>query len=542
MTIVEAPTSPLKPERKLAAAAGTAARLFLRRSLYVSCSDELLRSFGVILITSPVSHGFKKHECVACQNVIIDSCSVRVPCGHSYDVPCLLSLVKASTQDESLFPPRCCQENVPTSIFEKHMDAQLATLFALKTREFSTPKRVYCAKVTCNRFLGPRTKSKGGPLHSYDCKEPGCATRTCSRCRSEVKKHVLHACRPDDVPRRLVQRGCAQQCPGCDRLVELKSGCFHITCACKTQFCYRCGLKWKTCKCPLWEGSLLTGDGPAQLGDGKSKPSLPAPILPPVPRPDRFRQTWIQPSPLPERHVEPSLKRRVRSSAPAQLQGYIHARESVVLRGVQAQERRGKPKGQSQEKCLAPTIFPVSRSTIDTGRLDALEKHIDRLIHDVENYQCQHDWRASLRSTKQSACSCGSSAVYVRCELRDTIKELLTLIVFVVLLSLCRCSMHEVPMQPCHLTNSLVVIMLSLDIPAWLPILWSTICLTVPTMPYAYPLVLSRFHANMRIICTIYLASSLSTYAGVPKLFSLSGQTCPILWIHSNLVTIFPLH
>ena len=183
--------------------------------------------------------------------MVMDTNAVRVPCGHYYDIPCLLSLVKACTQDESLFPPRCCKDPVPNSLFEKHMDPQLSRLFALKTQEFSTPKRVYCARVTCSRFLGPRTKPKSGPPHSYLCTETGCTTRTCSRCRCEVKKHVLHACRPDDVPRRLVRRGCAQQCPGCDRLVELKSGCFHVTCTCKTQFCYRCGTKWKTCKCPL---------------------------------------------------------------------------------------------------------------------------------------------------------------------------------------------------------------------------------------------------------------------------------------------------
>ncbi|KAI0089519.1 hypothetical protein BDY19DRAFT_942682 [Irpex rosettiformis] len=384
LTFIEAPARPQKSERKSHVAA---ARLFLRRSL----------------------HGFKKHECVACQHMVMDTNAVRVPCGHFYDIPCLLSLVKASTRDESIFPPRCCQDTVPSSLFEKHMDTQLSRLFSLKTQEFSTPKRVYCARVTCNRFLGPRTKSKNGPPHAYDCTESGCTTRTCSRCRCEVKKHVLHACRPDNVPRRLVQRGCAQQCPGCDRLVELKSGCFHITCACKTQFCYRCGTKWKTCKCPLWEeGRLTTG---AAGGDDAARPPS-VPLLPPVPRPDRFRQTWLHPPP--ERPIEPPPKRRpgVRSSAPAQLQGYIPARETVVLRGIEAQERRVKHKEELTHPASPKST--TSRSTIDTRRLDALEEHIDRLIYEVQRYKCQHDWRMSLRSAKRrsSSCACGDSAVY----------------------------------------------------------------------------------------------------------------------------------
>jgi hypothetical protein len=284
------------------------------------------------------------------------------------------------------------------------MDPRLAALFALKTQEFSTPKRVYCAKVTCSRFLGSRSKSKGGPIHAYDCPEPGCGTRTCSRCRFEVKKHVLHACRPDDIPRRLVQRGCAQQCPGCDRLIELQSGCFHITCSCKTQFCYRCGSKWKTCKCPLWENSCLGVDG---LETSQSPP----PVLPPVPRSDRFRQTWIH-SPPQERPAEPVSKRRGRSSAPATLQGCIHARESVVLRGVQAQERRAKPKTEKLSALPSSSASSVAlRTSIDSRRLDILEEQINHLLREVGHYECRHDWRANMHSSTRGICACGSSAV-----------------------------------------------------------------------------------------------------------------------------------
>ena len=287
------------------------------------------------------------------------------------------------------------------------MDPQLSRLFALKTQEFSTPKRVYCARVTCSRFLGPRTKPKSGPPHSYLCTETGCTTRTCSRCRCEVKKHVLHACRPDDVPRRLVRRGCAQQCPGCDRLVELKSGCFHVTCTCKTQFCYRCGTKWKTCKCPLWEDGFLTQARAAEGTDPARPPSLP--VLPPLPRPERFRQTWLH-SPS-ERPLETSPNRRGRSSAPAQLQGHIHARETVVLRGIEAQGRRAKPKAEARP----PTSSTISstQSSIDTRRLDALEEHIDRLLYNVQRYQCHHEWRSSIRSVAPRPCACGNTAADV---------------------------------------------------------------------------------------------------------------------------------
>lgn len=33
-------------------------------------------------------------------------------------------------------------------------------------------------------------------------------------------------------------------CPRCNVIVELESGCNHITCRCKHEFCYVCGLDW----------------------------------------------------------------------------------------------------------------------------------------------------------------------------------------------------------------------------------------------------------------------------------------------------------
>jgi hypothetical protein len=40
-----------------------------------------------------------------------------------------------------------------------------------------------------------------------------------------------------------------RRCYNCRSLVEKTSGCRHMTCTCKAQFCYTCGSKWKTCGC-----------------------------------------------------------------------------------------------------------------------------------------------------------------------------------------------------------------------------------------------------------------------------------------------------
>ncbi|EKM56618.1 uncharacterized protein PHACADRAFT_54743, partial [Phanerochaete carnosa HHB-10118-sp] len=135
----------------------------------------------------------KPRDCVGCRALIAGD-AVRLICGHFFEKPCLVSMVRTCLSSESLFPPKCCDQPIPKAAFEPLMDAALATLYAEKSMEYGTLERVYCARAACRRFLGPQAK---GIHHVYTCPAPGCGTRTCSRCKIEVKKAVLHACRPD---------------------------------------------------------------------------------------------------------------------------------------------------------------------------------------------------------------------------------------------------------------------------------------------------------------------------------------------------------
>jgi hypothetical protein len=40
-----------------------------------------------------------------------------------------------------------------------------------------------------------------------------------------------------------------KRCYSCHAFVEHNTGCRHMTCRCRAQFCYICGLKWRTCAC-----------------------------------------------------------------------------------------------------------------------------------------------------------------------------------------------------------------------------------------------------------------------------------------------------
>jgi IBR domain, a half RING-finger domain len=97
----------------------------------------------------------------------------------------------------------------------------------LKTMEFSTKDRTYCCNAECGRFLvrGQNTEPWEYCVH--------CQIKTCTMC----KKANHYGTTPDDCGEDVgelevkalgMQEGW-QQCPECQNMVQLASGCFHIT-------------------------------------------------------------------------------------------------------------------------------------------------------------------------------------------------------------------------------------------------------------------------------------------------------------------------
>ncbi|KAG2360786.1 hypothetical protein BDR07DRAFT_122181 [Suillus spraguei] len=159
--------------------------------------------------------------------------------------------------DERLYPPRCCHKNIPLSQVRPHLTQAFLAEFELKAQEFGTLKRVYCVKSTCSRFLGPLYD--GNSRKVFTCPSPKCMTMTCGKCRGRYNKSA-HSCTPDagnEVVLTLSRASGWSRCPGCAQMIELSLGCFHMTCRCKTEFCYLCRALWKTCKCPRWDESRL---------------------------------------------------------------------------------------------------------------------------------------------------------------------------------------------------------------------------------------------------------------------------------------------
>ncbi|KAG2746578.1 hypothetical protein P692DRAFT_201791821 [Suillus brevipes Sb2] len=229
------------------------------------------------------------HDCVICQDPIFGA-EVRAPCGHFYDIGCITDLFQSATRDESLYPPRCCRQNIPLPQVRPHLTQTVLAEFTLKAQEFGTMKRVYCVAPTCSRFLGPL--HEGFLSKVFTCPSPTCNTTTCGKCRGRYEGFT-HFCTPDAETEQVLTLSRASgwaRCPGCAQMIELNMGCFHMTCRCKTEFCYMCKALWKTCRCPQWDEARLLAAAErrvdAQLPPARhAQPANPLRPVPPVRQP-----------------------------------------------------------------------------------------------------------------------------------------------------------------------------------------------------------------------------------------------------------------
>ncbi|KAH7335135.1 hypothetical protein B0J17DRAFT_707904, partial [Rhizoctonia solani] len=193
-------------------------------------------------------------DCVICGD--FTSQAYQAPCGCFYDRQCLTELFEKTTVDESLFPPRCCSQQISFARVRSVLSPQLVQKFETKSEEFKTPNRLYCHNAACSRFLGPAVSTEREKSARL-CTQ--CWRTTCSFCKSA--SHASHVPCETDTAAQLVlalgrQEGW-QSCPSCHHMVELDTGCYHMTCRCRHEFCYVCARRWKECTCPQWDETRL---------------------------------------------------------------------------------------------------------------------------------------------------------------------------------------------------------------------------------------------------------------------------------------------
>lgn len=158
-----------------------------------------------------------QHECVACFEVRE---TVQLQCQHRYCRACVTRLITDATVDESLFPPRCCDQTMPLSSIRPYISAELAAKIQQKAIEYGTPYRTYCT--CCGVFIN-LDDIEGHRGHCFRCDQD-----TCILCKGKYHD--------GDCPRDAALEGVLQiareagwqRCFGCHAIVERQEGCNHI--------------------------------------------------------------------------------------------------------------------------------------------------------------------------------------------------------------------------------------------------------------------------------------------------------------------------
>ncbi|PHH55283.1 hypothetical protein CFIMG_003936RAa [Ceratocystis fimbriata CBS 114723] len=216
-----------------------------------------------------ISTSASRDRCFICLTELPPDWLLYMGCNHAYCRSCMRDLFKASFRDESLFPPRCCKNNIPIT-HNRFLNERLMTIYNAKAIEFGTPpgERVHCYQPRCGSFIPCNPAAvKGRIVDIVGC--PTCSRRTCVRCKG--REHIGEDCPPDEATlavRELARENGWQECRKCRQVVELRIGCHHITCRCSFEFCYVCGVEWKNCQCPQWEERRLIARAEAVVDRG----------------------------------------------------------------------------------------------------------------------------------------------------------------------------------------------------------------------------------------------------------------------------------
>ncbi|RKF53905.1 putative ibr finger domain-containing protein [Erysiphe neolycopersici] len=189
-------------------------------------------------------------NCVSCQEIFPLQELIQCPCDHTYCSECLSKLIQTSIKDDELFPPKCCKQPIPLANV-MFLSPELIHSFEAKKIEFETKDRTYCSNQTCSAFIQPINIEGDNAI----C--PECETVTCKICKAASHDGD---CPADTALQSTIQLAKAngwKRCFNCRCMIELDTGCNHMTCPCGTQFCYVCSERWKTCECPQWDEGLL---------------------------------------------------------------------------------------------------------------------------------------------------------------------------------------------------------------------------------------------------------------------------------------------
>lgn len=168
----------------------------------------------------------KVRQCLICTESFAFHDLARLPCAHEYCRECLQQLFTSSLTDETLFPARCCRQNIPVTEtqIQIFLGGRLVGKYLARKVEMESPNRTYCHEPACSTFVPPQ----GVKNDVATC--PKCQSKTCSICKAAA--HIGIDCPKDEAAQQVLALAKEQgwkQCSACNRVVELKEGCNHMS-------------------------------------------------------------------------------------------------------------------------------------------------------------------------------------------------------------------------------------------------------------------------------------------------------------------------
>jgi len=160
----------------------------------------------------------------------------------------MLTAFSNALESEAQWPAKCCLNIIPADTIITHVDGPTKKKYRQRADEWSIPasERMYCSQPTCSTWIPPKNTN----TENQSAKCPKCGHKSCTMCRGSF--HNGGDCPSDSSIRATIDLAEIEgwkRCFSCNALVEHNKGCRHMTCRCKAQFCYICGLRWRTCAC-----------------------------------------------------------------------------------------------------------------------------------------------------------------------------------------------------------------------------------------------------------------------------------------------------
>ncbi|KAL8029842.1 hypothetical protein ABFX02_14G249500 [Erythranthe guttata] len=204
-------------------------------------------------------------------------------CMHRYCFSCMKQHVEVKLLHGIL--PTCPHEGCTTELkidsCSKFLTPRLVEIMSMRIKEASIPvtEKVYCPYPKCSALMskrevleysksslmgaeisGARKCLKCNGRFCIDCKVPWHQNLTCF----DYKRRNPHPHIEEAKLKNLAATNLWRQCVKCNHMIELATGCYHMTCRCGYEFCYTCGAEWKnkkaTCSCPLWNEHNIIED------------------------------------------------------------------------------------------------------------------------------------------------------------------------------------------------------------------------------------------------------------------------------------------